>query len=62
MRKYENAGYCSLCGKWWDLKDLKKLYIKGVKAYVYYCPIHKKQVRLKARGKPMGQVKLKEER
>ena len=62
MKRYQDSGYCSLCGKWWKLKDLKKIYVKGVNAYVYYCPIHNKQVRLKARGRPMSEVKLKRKR
>lgn len=57
MTRYEERGYCSLCQCWMKKKDLLKLYVKGVDRIVYYCPIHRKQVRMKARGTPMSTVK-----
>jgi len=57
MTRYEERGYCSLCQKWIPKNELVKIYIKGVGRYVYYCRIHRKQVRLKARGTPMSTVK-----
>jgi len=59
MRKYERKGYCSLCQKWYRLEELVKVYIPKLKVYAYYCPIHKKQVRLKPRNRPMRVVKIR---
>ena len=58
MTKYKERGYCSLCQNWIPKDQLIKIYIKGVKRYVYYCPKHRKQVRMKARGTPMSAVKI----
>jgi len=57
--KYEQRGYCSLCQKWYKLSELTKIYIKKFGVYAYYCPIHRKQVRLKPRGKSMKEVKTR---
>jgi len=57
MTHYGEKGYCSLCQKWIPKEQLKKLYIRKLKVYAYYCPVHLKQVRMKARGVPMSKVK-----
>ena len=59
MSKYDQRGYCSLCQKWYPLEKLVKVWIPKFGVYAYYCPIHKKQVRLKPRGKSMREVRLK---
>jgi len=58
LTSYKGRGYCSLCQKWWDLKEAKLVYFKKTGVYSFYCPIHKKQLRLKPRGKPMREVKI----
>jgi len=57
MTKYEERGYCSLCQKWIAKEKLLKKHIPKLGVYAFYCPRHLKQCRLKARGKPMGEVK-----
>lgn len=58
MTKYKERGFCSACQKYYEKDQLLKLFIKGVNATVYYCPIHRRQVRLKARSVPMSLVKI----
>jgi len=56
MNRYEGKAFCSGCQKWIPIEQLLKVYIRGVGKEVYYCKIHRKQVRLKARGTPMSTV------
>jgi len=58
MGKYGDKGYCSLCGKWIAREDLLKVYIPKLKVYAYYCPVHRKQTRLKSRRRTMNAVKI----
>ncbi len=54
--KYSSKAYCSLCQKWYPLDRLDKIFVKKFGVYVFYCPVHRKQVRLKARGRPMREA------
>jgi hypothetical protein len=57
MAKYTDSGWCSSCGKYWPLDKAHKVYFKKLGVYSYYCPIHRKQLRRKARSTPMSTVK-----